>query len=763
MAGPPSRPAVAIPVSEDPNVSVESASVAMVAEAEAKAMLRSFGIDVPVGVVVPSIHDVPGTLREPLVLKAVAPTLIHKSDAGGVRVGLRHEDLPGAAERMRDDVARAGHGLEAYLVEEMAPSGREVVVGAVRTPGVGWVVMVGLGGVFVEILADVAFAVAPVSSDDVRAMLGELRGGALLHGARGEAPVDVEALVRVVEQFAGPAGLLESLPDDVVELDLNPVIVSQTGAVVVDARIVSRRLGEAGHGQWVPQPAGAVTPADAPAFSSLFTPRTVAVLGAKSAGTNGANLFIRHLLAAGYDGRILPVHPSAEQIEGLPTASSLAAVDGVVDYAYVALPAALVTDALAAGGGRVRFAQVVSSGFSETDEGAGLERELVERLRPLGTRVIGPNCLGTHSSAGRLTFIPDAPLTPGGVAVVSQSGGLSVDILRLGAAGGLAFHSVTSIGNGADVTPAELLEHLLDSPETTVIGLYLESLGAARSVLDVVRRREVTKPIVLLAGGRTADGSRAATSHTGALSGNHRLWPAIARQSGITLVDSLEDFVNVLLVMDTVDLDVRPSGVDAVLFGNGGGASVLAADALERHGLRTPRLPDATVARLDDLGLPPGNGLHNPIDAPAPTLAVRGGAIAEEIITTVLDRTSPAVVITHLNVGIIQRNLGATHGDVTGAIVEAVARARAAARHACHHVLVLKTDGKPDTEEQIRGHAERARALGLPVLPTFESAAVAVQALLRHQARAVPSATPSGAAPTTAHHPESQQEAMCRP
>jgi acyl-CoA synthetase (NDP forming) len=244
MAGPPSRPAVAFPVSEDPNVSVESASVAMVAEAEAKAMLRSFGIDVPAGVVVSSIHDVPGTLREPLVLKAVAQTLIHKSDAGGVRVGLRHEDLPSAAERMRDDVARAGHGLEAYLVEEMAPGGREVVVGAVRTPGVGWVVMVGLGGVFVEILADVAFAVAPVSSDDVRAMLGELRGAALLHGARGEAPVDVDALVQVVEQFAGPAGLLESLPDDVVELDLNPVLATAESAVAVDWKIgVAPRYG----------------------------------------------------------------------------------------------------------------------------------------------------------------------------------------------------------------------------------------------------------------------------------------------------------------------------------------------------------------------------------------------------------------------------------------------------------------------------------------------------------------------------------------
>ena len=338
-----------------------------------------------------------------------------------------------------------------------------------------------------------------------------------------------------------------------------------------------------------PQPARAVTPADAPAFASLFAPRTVAVLGAKSAGINGANLFIRNLLAAGYDGRILPVHPSAEQIEGLPTIPSLAVVDGVVDYAYVALPAARVTDALAAGGGRVRFAQVVSSGFSETDEGAGLERELVERLRPLGTRVIGPNCLGTHSSAARLTFIPEAPLTPGGVAVVSQSGGLSVDILRLGAARGLAFHSVTSIGNGADVTPAELLEHLLDSPETTVIGLYLESLGAARSVLDVVaatRGRQAHRPARRrpdrrrLAGGD--EPHRCALGQPPALAGDR---PPVRHHRSSTRSRTSSTSCSCL---DTVDLDVRPRGVDAVLFGNGGGASVLAADALERHGLRTP-------------------------------------------------------------------------------------------------------------------------------------------------------------------------------
>lgn len=693
-------------------------------EPVAKAVLRDFGIDVPRGDAAADVLAAARGLAEPLVLKAVSPTLVHKSDVGGVRVGVSRADLLEASQKMAAGLAENGHKVDRFLVEEMAPLGQEVVIGAVRTSGLGWTVMVGLGGVFIEVLADVAFGVAPLEPAHVLAMLAELRGAPLLTGARGTGPRDVESLVSLVVRLAGPDGLLAAMPAEVREIDLNPVIVSNAGAVAVDARFAVQDA----ESDTAEQPKAQNRPPTD--FSRLFEPRTIAVLGASTKKTNAANQFIRNLNAGGFDGRIVPIHPTAQTIEGIATSNSLGSIGTVVDYAYVALPAARVTPALSAPGAQVRFAQVISSGFGETAEGTGPEAELVAAMRAQGTRLIGPNCLGTHSSRARLGFIPDAPFEPGRVAVISQSGGLSVDILRLGSARGIDYHSVTSIGNAADITAAELTEAFLDDPEITVIGLYLESLGNARAVLDVLRPRHDAKPVVLLAGGRTDDGSRAATTHTGALSGNSRLWPAIARQAGMLLADSLGDFLNILLVLDNVDLDKGPWARDVVLFGNGGGASVLAADALAQRGLTIPRLPDETIATLSGLGLPPGCGLLNPIDTPAGTLAVRDGAVTEDILTAVLASSDPAFVITHLNVGIIQRNLARTHGDVTGTIIDSVARARDKSDSGSRHLLVLKGDGKLDIEEAIRAYMRRASEWGIPAFAEFEDAAVAARAVL---------------------------------
>lgn len=705
---------------------------AVLPEAQAKQVLRSWGIAVPQGCVAATPEDVPAELGDHLVVKAVSPTLVHKSDAGGVRLGVRRDELAATFAEMTAAVRRNGHAVDAFLVETQADPGQELVVGATRVPGVGWVVMVGLGGIFVEVLEDVAFGVAPLDSLQVAAMLDELRGIPLLRGARNSAPVDEAAFVELIVQLAGASGLLATLPPEITEIDLNPVIVSATGAVAADARFVV-------------DPVFSDEPATRPAlpavdeFSSLFAPQTVAVLGASATGRNGANGFLRSMLDYGFPGRLVPVHPKATHIEGLPAVASLAEVEGSVDYAYVALPAAAVADALDRAGGRVRFAQVISSGFAETAEGIELERDLVTRMRGLGTRIIGPNCLGTFAPAGRLTFVPDSPHTQGGVAVVSQSGGLSVDILRLGTTRGLAFHSITSIGNQGDVTAGELLQYLLADRSVTTIGLYLESLAAGREMLEVLTRAGASKPVVLLAGGRSSGGARAATSHTGALTGNHRLWPALARQAGVALVESLPNLLDVLLTFDTVELDALPGTFGAVLFGNGGGASVLAVDALERVGIRTPMLPPDLVDGLDSLDLPPGNGLHNPIDVPAGTLAVRRGAVAADILGPVLAHVRPSVVICHLNVGIIQRNLGALHGDVTGTIIDAVAAARDRAPTHVHHLLVLKADGKPDTEAQLADYRARARARGIPHFATMEDCAVAAGALVRYAARSADS------------------------
>ncbi|WP_268794388.1 acetate--CoA ligase family protein [Pseudarthrobacter siccitolerans] len=697
---------------------------AMFTEAEGKSLLSAFGIDTPQGVEIAVGQELPGRLREPLVVKAISSTLVHKSDAGGVRVGVTRADLEEVTARMRESLADFGHTLEGVLVEEMVPAGHEIIVGAVRAPGLGWTVMVGLGGVLVEVFEDVAFGLAPLSNGQILDMLQELRGMKVLNGARGGVKADVPALVTLISRLAGPDGLLAALPDDVVEIDLNPVIVSDTRAVAVDARFVVGPLGTDGANAAARNDG---TPTD---FSPLFQPCRIAVLGASGKRPNLANRFIRNLFAGGFEGTIIPVHPAAEEIEGLPTVASLADVAEPIDYAFVALPGARVAEALSQGAGKVRFAQVVSSGFGEVEEGKDLEAALVATVRGAGIRLIGPNCLGTHASAGKLSFVPEAPLTPGTTAVVSQSGGLSVDILRVGASRGIDFHSVTSIGNSADVDAAELVESFLRNDEVQVIGLYLESLTVARQVLDVLSATANRKPVVLLAGGRTAEGSRAATSHTGALAGNHRLWPAIARQAGMTLVDSLADFASALHALSTLDLRVQPNGREAVLFGNGGGASVLGADALDRQGVSTSPLPPQVIEALEALDLPPGNGFHNPIDVPAGTLAVRSGAVAADILKTVLADSHPAVLISHLNVGIIQRNLGATHGDVTGNIIDSIAKARDESQPGTHQILVLKTDGSEGTAELITEYAQRARKIGIPVFPAFEDAAIAARAVL---------------------------------
>lgn len=702
-------------------------------EALAKALLAEAGVPVPRGVTGVGADDLLQAaelegLREPLVLKAAAPRLLHKSDAGGVAVGLQRDQVSDEVDQMRRSVEDAGHVVSGYLLEEMAAAGVEMVVGAVRDATGRFMVMIGLGGIFIEVMEDVAFRIAPLQERDVYDMLSELRGRRLLDGARGDSPKDVHAFVEVVLRLAGPEGLLSGLPPYVQEVDLNPVLVQERGALTLDARLVLSDRRDV-----TPQPDHA-TGED---FTPLFSPASVAVLGASAKGTNPANLFIRNIRDFGFAGPIYPVHPTATRVESHSAYPSLSALPEAVDYAFVALPAAAVPGALAEGKGKVRFAQVISSGFAETPDGLGREQELKRAASAAGTRVLGPNCLGTHSPRGRLTFVEGADPAPGSVAVISQSGGLSVDILRLGTARGLRFSAVVSLGNGADVTPAELVEHFLRDPETEVVGLYLESLDAAVSVLDVVRRERCAKPVVLLAGGRTAGGARAAQSHTGALAAQHRIWPAVAGQAGMILVDSLPEMLNAMLAFQFYDKQAVHEDVDVVLFGNGGGTSVLATDALERVGLNVPLLPKATRTELEKLDLPPGTSLANPLDAPAWTLAVDEGRVARRILTTVLETTRPAIVISHFNVGIIASNTRSVDGDVMSSLIGGVAQARDQCPGA-HHLLVLRPDGKEQTDELIARYQVQANKAGLPVFRELSDAAGAARALVAHERRQRP-------------------------
>jgi acyl-CoA synthetase (NDP forming) len=211
-------------------------------EAAGKALLAQYGVAVPRTVVVEGVDEVDRAARDldfPVVVKVVSADILHKSDAGGVRVGLQNAgQVRAAIEEMSRLPAIAAASVQGWLVEEMAAAGQEVVVGGLRDPQFGPLVMVGLGGIFVEVLADVSFRICPITRLDALEMLEELKGAPLLKGVRGRAAVSIDAIIDVLLKVGGENGLLLKHADDIKEADINPLIVSERGAVAVDARFI---------------------------------------------------------------------------------------------------------------------------------------------------------------------------------------------------------------------------------------------------------------------------------------------------------------------------------------------------------------------------------------------------------------------------------------------------------------------------------------------------------------------------------------------
>jgi len=216
-------------------------------EPTGKKILHAVGICVPRSVVIEAGMDAHAALvglKPPLALKVVATSVIHKSEVGGVKLNLRNgADVISAIADLTQSLQARDIKAEACLIEEMAPQGVEVVVGGTLDPEFGPMVMVGIGGVFVEVLKDIAFRICPITERDARDMLDELKGASLLHGARGSEPVNIEAIVEVLLCVGGDGGLLMSSNDEISEIDINPLIVSRQSAVAVDARFILKETG----------------------------------------------------------------------------------------------------------------------------------------------------------------------------------------------------------------------------------------------------------------------------------------------------------------------------------------------------------------------------------------------------------------------------------------------------------------------------------------------------------------------------------------
>jgi acetate---CoA ligase (ADP-forming) len=465
-------------------------------------------------------------------------------------------------------------------------------------------------------------------------------------------------------------------------------------------------------------------------FGPLYEPRAIAVAGASTNNPGVANNFLRNLRQDGYAGAIYAIHPTATEVDGCAAFPSFSALPEPVDYAYVAVAAERTPALFSDCAGKLRFVQVISSGFGETTGGAALERDLVRACRAAGARLLGPNCLGLYSPRARISFMERVAMDVGTVGVLSQSGGLAADILRRGQVRGVRFSGLVTLGNSADLGPCDLLEHLMADLETRVIGLYLEGLADGRRFFELLRDARARKPVVILKGGRTAAGQRASASHTGALAQDDRLWLALSRQTGAVLVDTLDQFIDALLIFQLLSPHADTPTKRVALFGNGGGTSVLATDAFSRAGLDIPAFSETTLATLDALKIAAGSSLVNPVDTPAGALRQDGGRLGEHILEAIYAEPGIEAVVMHLNMPVL---LSHANSEILPNLIRGAVNVGSKFPGKGHFLLVLRSDGELGIEAQKQAFRKEALAAGIPVFGELVEASQALRAMREHE------------------------------
>ena len=347
----------------------------------------------------------------------------------------------------------------------------------------------------------------------------------------------------------------------------------------------------------------------------IFSPRSIAVVGASRRRDSIGFSLLHNLVVSEFQGAIFPVNPKASSIHSLKAYPSIGAVPDPVDLAIIVVPRdavfPVVDECLAAG---VKGLIVITAGFAETGvDGAELERKLVEKIRRAGVRMIGPNCMGVINADAAVsmnaTFAP-TPARRGSIGFVSQSGALGVAILNAAADLGIGLTQFASIGNKADVSGNDLLEYWQNDDQTRVICMYLESFGNPRNFTEVAKRVGRKKPILVVKSGRTEEGARAATSHTGAIAGRDLTVSTFLTQCGVLRANSIEELFAVARALNRCPL---PKGDRVAILTNAGGPAIMATDALVNLNLEMAPLSEATRTRLVEF-LPSEASVANPID-----------------------------------------------------------------------------------------------------------------------------------------------------
>ncbi|MCX6006095.1 MAG: acetate--CoA ligase family protein [Chloroflexi bacterium] len=343
----------------------------------------------------------------------------------------------------------------------------------------------------------------------------------------------------------------------------------------------------------------------------LFEPRSVAVLGASSKAGKLGNTLVSNLIFSKYKGKIYPVNPSGGDILGLAAYKDVADVPGEIDLAVIVIPANVTFEAVKSCADKgVKFVAIITSGFAEIGN-AEEERKMVSYALDHGTRVLGPNIMGIYSAAARMnaTFGP-GDIASGNVAIVTQSGALGIAMIGKTKVENIGLSAIVSVGNKADISEIDLLDHLASDANTRVIMMYIEGVTHGEQFVDALNRTSKIKPIVVVKSGRSKRGAMAAASHTGSLAGEDKVFDDIARQCGVLRAESLQEAMEWCKILSTAP---EPVDDNAVIITNGGGIGVMAADACEKYNINL-------YDNLTDMNntfssvVPKFGSLKNPVD-----------------------------------------------------------------------------------------------------------------------------------------------------
>ncbi|MGD8447223.1 MAG: acetate--CoA ligase family protein, partial [Desulfobacterales bacterium] len=482
----------------------------------------------------------------PVALKVCAAAAQHKTEQNLIELGIGNADeLKKAYDRLAPKARELGGAI---LVQEMIRGSRELVAGLNRDAQFGPCVMFGLGGIFTEALGDVVFRVAPLNREDAREMTTDIKAAKILGGLRGLEPVHIDELSNCLQQL----GQIAIDHPAVCEIDINPLIVRKGHPVAVDALIVLQE----------PPPPATTEKAVTGNLTKFFEPQSVAVIGASGTPHKAGNDVIQNILANEFEGRLYLVNPKGGEILGHRVYPSIQDLPQNIDQAIIILPARATPQAIRDCAARgAKTVVLAAGGFAEVDQqGEELQQETIQAIQDTGVRAIGPNTSGHTSTPHKFTstFFPLGKIPRGKVSYIAQTGNFATHTMRyIMTAEHFGVARVLGMGNKLDVEESEVLEYYAQDPETRAIFIYLESFKKPRRFLEVAREVTRVKPVILLKGGATAEGSRAAVAHTAAMASDDRIIDGALRQAGVVRI---YDYSHLILAAKAISAMPLPQG-----------------------------------------------------------------------------------------------------------------------------------------------------------------------------------------------------------